>query len=298
VQVLAGILFVLLTVFGGYIVAGGKMGVILHALPCELLIIGGAVVGSFMISNPGAVCKKTLRDLKKAFKGPDWKRKDYIDLLTLMFEITKTIKQKGLLAIEAHIENAEESAIFKKYPHILHDHHVTSMICDTLRLITMSFEDPYQVDDMMSAELEKHHHEASAPSRAIVTAADGLPAIGIVAAVLGIIKTMASIDQPPIVLGAMIGSALVGTFLGVFLSYCFVGPLGQKLGAIYDEEGQFYRIIKDIINAHLRGNAPQISIEIARRNIPHHLQPTFYDLEAAINAQKEAEGASAAAPSA
>ncbi len=200
--------------------------------------------------------------------------------------LTKTIKSKGLLAIEAHIENPAESSIFTQFPKILSDHFATDFICDTLRMITMSLEDPYQVEDAMQRILDKHHHEALAPSGALQGLADALPAIGIVAAVLGIIKTMASIDKPPTILGQMIGGALVGTFLGVFLAYCLVGPMASKAKSFHEQDGQFYFIIRDIIIAHLKGNAPQVSVEIGRGSVPSKYQPTFFELEQSMTELK------------
>jgi len=276
---LIGIVFVYLMVFGGYMAAGGKMEVIFHALPYEMTMIGGASIGSFLIGNKGNVVKGALKDLGKVFKGTKWRKDDYKDLLCLMFLLTKTIKSKGLLAIEPHIENPAESSIFTQFPKILQDHFACDFICDTLRMITMSLEDPYQVEDAMQRLMDKHHHEALAPAGALQGMADGLPAIGIVAAVLGVIKTMASIDKPPTILGAMIGGALVGTFLGVFLAYTLVGPIATKAKAFHEQDGQFYMIIRDIIIAHLKGNAPQVSVEIGRGNVPTMYQPSFFELE-------------------
>jgi chemotaxis protein MotA len=277
-----GIVMVLVMVFGGYVAAGGKFAVILHALPYEMSMILGASIGAFMVGNKGDVAKGALKDIGKCFKGSKWGKTDYQDLLCLMFLVTKTMKSKGLLAIEPHIENPAESSIFTQFPKILADHFACDFICDTLRMITMSLEDPYQVEDAMQRLLDKHHHEALAPAEALQGMADGLPAIGIVAAVLGVIKTMASIDKPPTILGQMIGGALVGTFLGVFLAYCFVGPIASKVKAFQEQDGQFYMIIRDIIVAHLKGNAPQVSVEIGRGNVPTKYQPSFFELEQAM----------------
>lgn len=276
---IVGIIMVFVMVFGGYVAAGGKFGVIVHALPFELTMIMGASIGAFLISNKGDVAKGSLKDLGKCFKGSKWTKNDYKDLLSLLFLLTKTIKSKGLLAIEPHIENPAESSIFNQFPKILADHFATDFICDTLRMITMSLEDPYQIEDAMQRLLDKHHHEILAPGDALQNMADGLPAIGIVAAVLGVIKTMSSIDKPPTILGQMIGGALVGTFLGVFIAYCFVGPIATKVKAFHNQDGQFYMIIRDVIVSHLKGNAPQVSVEIGRGNVPTKYQPTFFELE-------------------
>jgi chemotaxis protein MotA len=232
-----------------------------------------------MLANKGSVIKATLKDLKKVFGGPKWKAQDYKELLALLFTILKLVRTKGMIALEQHIENPEQSPIFQQYPKIMHDHFAVEFICDTLRMITMSFEDPHQVEDMMDKQLEKHHHEIAAPQHAIQSMADGIPALGIVAAVLGVIKTMASISEPVEVLGGMIGGALVGTFLGVFLAYGFIGPMANKLGQIYDQDHLFYCIIRAVLVSHLQGNAPQVSVEIGRGNVPTLYQPSFQEME-------------------
>jgi chemotaxis protein MotA len=283
---IVGLIVVLVSVFGIYAMSGGKMDIILHALPHELGMIFGASVGAFLVANKGDVAKSAVGDVLRCFKGTKWSKQDYRDILTLMFIITKTIRTKGLLAIEEHIENPHQSAIFSQFPKICKDHFAVDFICDTLRMITMSLEDPYQIEDAMQRQLDKHHHEVLAGSGALQTMADGLPAIGIVAAVLGVIKTMASIDKPPTILGAMIGGALVGTFLGVFLAYCLVGPISSKVKSFHEQDGAFYLIIRDIIIAHLKGNAPQVSVEIGRGSIPSKYQPSFLDVEASLSEVK------------
>ena len=192
------------------------------------------------------------------------------------------MKSKGVIALESHIENPHESSIFNRYPKIGKDHFALDFICDTLRMMTMNLEDPHQVEDAMEKQLEKHHHEALAPAHALQQMADALPALGIVAAVLGVIKTMGSITEPPEILGGMIGGALVGTFLGVFLAYGLVGPMANRLKEIVDEEGAFYKIIQAVLVAHLHGNAAQISVEIGRGNVPGSSQPSFNELEQAL----------------
>ncbi|MFT3811360.1 MAG: flagellar motor stator protein MotA [Micropepsaceae bacterium] len=279
---IAGILVVFVMVFGGFVAAGGHFEVILHSLPFEMMMIGGAGLGAFLLSSSGTTAKATAGSFGKIFAGPKWKTQDYRDLLALLFAITKTIKTKGMIALEPHIENPQESAIFKKYPKILHDHFALDFICDTLRMMTMSLEDPHQVETAMEKQLEKHHHETSAPAHSMQALADGLPALGIVAAVLGIIKTMGAITEPPAVLGGMIGGALVGTFLGVFLAYGFVGPFAARLKACYDEEALFYHVIRDILVAHLHGNSAQVSVEIGRGSVPTTHQPSFMELEDAL----------------
>jgi chemotaxis protein MotA len=279
-----GIVLLFGLVFGSYMISGGNIGVILHALPHEMMAIGGAGVAAFLISNSMTTIKATGGGLGKVFKGPKWKASDYTDLLSLLFLLTKTMKSKGVIALESHIEKPEESAIFSRYPRIMKDHFAVDFICDTLRMMTMNLEDPHQVEDAMEKQLEKHHHESQQPSHALTALADALPALGIVAAVLGVIKTMGSITEPPAVLGEMIGSALVGTFLGVFLAYGIVGPIANRLKEVVDEDGAFYRIIQSVLVAHLHGNAAQISVEIGRGSVPSDAQPSFLELEEALGA--------------
>lgn len=280
---IVGLIFLFACVFGIYIVHGGSIEIVLHAAPAEIGTILGAAIAAMMIGNSGKVIKATLKDIGKVFKGSKWKGTDYRDLLCLMFQLCKLIKTKGIIAAEAHIEKPEESAIFQKYPKVTHDHFAIDLVTDTLRMMTMNFENPMHVEDHINRQLDKHHHESTKPADVMQGMADGLPALGIVAAVLGVIKTMASINQPPAVLGGMIGSALVGTFLGVFMAYGIAGPIASRLKQIYEEEHQFYFIIRDVLVAHLQGNAPQVSIEIGRGNVPTHLQPSFAELEEALN---------------
>lgn len=277
-----GIVLLFALVFGSYLMGGGKMDVILHAAPHELMAILGAGIAAFLISNSMTVIKATAGGFGKIFAGPKWKAGDYRDLLSLLFLLTKTMKSKGVIALESHIEKPHESSIFSRYPKISKDHFAVDFICDTLRMMTMNLEDPHQVEDAMEKQLEKHHHEALEPAHALQSMADALPALGIVAAVLGVIKTMGSITEPPAVLGGMIGGALVGTFLGVFMAYGLVGPMAARLQAVVNEDGAFYKIIQAVLVAHLHGNAAQISVEIGRGNVPSVHQPSFIELEEAL----------------
>ena len=278
-----GIVMLFGMVFGSFLLHGGKMATILYSLPYELMAILGAGVAAFLISNSLPVIKAAVGGFGKAFAGPKWKKQDYKDLLSLLFQLTKTMKSKGVVALESHIEKPKESAIFQKFPKIMKDHFAIDFICDTLRMMTMNLEDPHQVEDAMEKQLEKHHHEHLEAPHALQNLADGLPALGIVAAVLGIIKTMGSITEPPEILGGMIGGALVGTFLGVFLAYGLVGPFAARLKAIIDEEAAYYKIIQSVLVAHLHGNAAQISVEIGRGDIPSTAQPSFIEMEEALN---------------
>ncbi|HEU0066190.1 MAG TPA: flagellar motor stator protein MotA [Sphingomonas sp.] len=281
-----GLIVILACVFGSFIWSGGKMDIVLHALPHEMLAIGGAAIGAFIVSNSMLVVKQAGKGVVRSFKGSKWKDGDYKDLLTLLFELLSKFKKGGATAIEPHLDNPKESAIFSRYPRLIADHHLSDFMCDYLRMMTVSFEDPHQIAEAMEQDIEKHHHEELAPQHALQQMADGLPAIGIVAAVLGVIKTMGSIDQPTEVLGAMIGGALVGTFMGVLLAYCLVGPLAAKLLEIVDGDSKPFFIVKTAIVAHAQGLPTQVAIEIARRMTPSTKAPSFQQMEAALEEAK------------
>ncbi len=278
-----GVIFVM--VFGGYLLAGGSMGIILKSLPFELMMIGGAATGAFLIGNDMAGVKHTLKDVGKVFKGPRWHHQDYQDLLCLLFELIRLARQNPV-AIEEHIEAPAESAIFSKYPKIVADAEAIGMICDTMRSASMNYDDPHQVEEVLDKRMEANLHHALHSSHTLQTLADGLPALGIVAAVLGVIKTMGSIDQPPEILGKMIGGALVGTFLGVFLAYGLVGPFATKVKTVVEEDGHFYHLIREVLVANLHNHATNICIEVGRQNTPSHCRPSFSDLEDAMKAVK------------
>lgn len=281
-----GILMIFAMVFGGYLAAGGKLGIILKALPFELMMIGGAAIGAFLISNDMAAIKHTAKDIAKVFKGPKWKPEDYRDLLCLLFQLIRLARQNPV-AIEEHIEAPEESSIFSRYPKILTDKEAVALISDTIRSASMNYDDPHQVEEVLDKRMEAHMHHALHSSHALQTMADGLPALGIVAAVLGVIKTMAAIDQPPEILGKMIGGALVGTFLGVFLSYGLVGPFAGKVKAVVEEDSHFYQLIREVLIANLHNHATNICIEVGRQNTPAQNRPSFTELEEALKAVKQ-----------
>ena len=280
-----GILITLVMVFGGYLAAGGKIGIILKALPFEMMMIGGAAVGAFFLSNDMAAVKHTIKDVGKVFKGAKWKAQDFQDLLCLLYELIR-IARGNPMDLEAHIETPEESAVFAKYPRILADKSAVEMICDTMRAGSMNYDDPHQVEEVLEKRLEGKLHHALHSSHALQSMADGLPALGIVAAVLGVIKTMASIDQPPEVLGKMIGGALVGTFLGVFLAYALVGPFATKVKTVVEADHQFYTLIREVLVANLHNHAPDICVEVGRQNTPGEVRPSFADLNDALRGAK------------
>ncbi len=278
---IVGILITVVMVFGGYIFAGGKLAIILHSLPFELMMIGGAAVGAFVVSNDIPSIKRTLGDVGKVFKGPRWKPEDYRDLLCLLYELLR-IARVNPMDLEKHVEEPEASPVFARYPRIQADHDAVELICDTLRAGSMNYDDPHQVEEVLEKRLEANLQHAMHSTHALQSMADGLPALGIVAAVLGVIKTMGSIDQPPEVLGKMIGGALVGTFLGVFLAYGLVGPFAAKVKAAIAAEHQFYALIREVLVASLHNHAPDICVEVGRQNTPHELRPSFSDLAEAL----------------
>lgn len=281
-----GIVTIFVMVFGGYLAAGGKLGIILKALPFEFMMIGGAAVGAFLLSNSLSHAKHTLKDLGKVFKGPKWQPDDYKDMLCLLFELIR-ISKTSPAAIEEHIEAPDDSAVFQRYPKILKDAEAVNLICDTLRSASMNYDDPHQVEEVLEKRIEANLHHALHGSHALQSVADALPALGIVAAVLGVIKTMSSIDQPPEVLGKMIGGALVGTFLGVFLAYGLVGPFASRVKAVVEEDAHFYNLIREVLVANLYNHPPNICIEVGRQNTPSHCRPKFDDLETALKQLKQ-----------
>jgi chemotaxis protein MotA len=281
-----GFLIVIVCVFGSFIISGGKFEIILHALPHELMAIVGASVGAFIVANSFPTVKKALAGVTRSFKGGRWKAGDYRDLLTMLYGILSTFKKNGATALEPHLDDPEQSELFKPYPRLLQDRKLIEFICDYLRMMTVNFEDPHQLESAMEADIERHHHEEAGPQHALQIMADGLPAIGIVAAVLGVIKTMGSIDQPTEILGAMIGGALVGTFLGVLLSYCLVGPLAAKLNETIEADIKPFSIVKTAIVAYAQNVPVQVAIEIARRMTPSAYAPNFQQLETALDEAK------------
>ncbi|HVY16476.1 MAG TPA: flagellar motor stator protein MotA [Rhodopila sp.] len=281
-----GLVFLLLCVFGSYIVSGGSLGPLVEALPFEMWTIGGAAVGTCVMANSINDLKHLGGAMVKMLKGAAFRKGDYVDLLSLLFHLTKLASNKGVVAIEAHVEQPAESEIFQKFPKVLKNHHALTMICDYLRMFTMNADDPNQIEDLIMRELKKTLAEELHPSHMMQTMADALPALGIVAAVLGVVKTMSHIDQPPAVLGAMIGGALVGTFLGVLLAYGIAGPFSNRMRGVVEEEAKYLEVIRAVLVSHLHGNAPPVSVETGRKMVPSQHMPTFLELEEATDAIK------------
>ena len=278
---IGGLVFVLVCVFGSYLLSGGSMAPLIEALPFELLTIGGAAVGTFVMSNSMHDVKHTLGGFKKVLSGAAYKGSDYLELLSLLYFFVRLASTKGTMALEPHIEKPADSPAFAKFPKLLANHHVCDTICDYLRMVGMNADDPNQIEDLMGRELKKTLHEELHAAHAIQTMADGLPALGIVAAVLGVIKTMSHINEPPAVLGAMIGGALVGTFLGILLAYGMAGPVAARLKAVIEEEAKYFEVIRAVLVAHLHGNPPAVSVESGRKMAPNQFMPSFQELEQA-----------------
>jgi chemotaxis protein MotA len=269
-------------VFGVFIIHGGNISVILHALPWEMLTIGGATVGAFLANNQMKVIKKTLAGLGACFKGSKYTRDRYMELLALMYDILQKARKEGLMAIEKDVEEPESSEIFKKYPAVGSDHHVVEFITDYLRMMVSGNLNAHEIESLMDSEIETHHHEEHAAVAAIQRVAGGLPAFGIVAAVLGVVNTMGSVGQPPAVLGGMIGSALVGTFLGILLAYAFAEPLAGLLEQKVEEGSKEFQCIKTTLLASMQGYNPSTAIEFGRKVLYSTERPTFQELEAHV----------------
>ncbi|ONG46705.1 flagellar motor stator protein MotA [Pseudoroseomonas deserti] len=276
---IAGILGVFVAVFGGYLIAGGKMGVILHAIGPEMMIIGGSGFMTMLIGGDGALVAKTMKSFGKVFQGSQWKRKDFSDLLCLLYLLLRTHQKEGAAKLEKHIEKPENSPIFSRYARLTKEPALRGLVCDTMRTITLNNKDPHRVGEMMEGAIDKRHAENLKPAKAIQLMADAFPALGIVAAVLGVIKAMGAISESPEILGGMIGSALVGTFLGVFLSYGLIGPMAARLKAIVEEEKRMMDVARAVITSYLENLSPQICVEVGRQAIPSKLQPSFDQME-------------------
>ena len=275
-----GFVVLIAMVFGGFAFTGGDLGPVLHALPHEMLIIGGAAVGALIIGNSGRELKGMGGGFMKVLKGPKYKKQDYLDAIFLVSKLMKMLRAEGPIAREPQVEDPKSSSVFSEYPRLMKDHTLVNLIADTLRLIVVSSGtlDVHAVEEVMDNAIKTHHHEEQGPQATLQGLADALPALGIVAAVLGVVKTMGSIDKPPSILGGMIGSALVGTFLGILLAYGLVGPLAGRLQQVIDADAAIYHTVKQIIIASLHGHPQPLVIEAARSGIPHHNQPGFAEV--------------------
>jgi chemotaxis protein MotA len=281
-RLIAGTLIVFLCVFGSYAQMGGHLEVLWQ--PFEFVIILGAAIGAFVIGNVGPVLKAVPGIFAKLIKGPKYKQQCYLELLGMQFSLFKLAKSKGSMALEPHIENPSESSLFNAFPTFASNHHAVEFVCDYMRMVTLGVNNVYEIEVLMDEELETHHQEQERLVSAMQSLADGTPALGIVAAVLGVIKTMGAIKEPPEVLGHLIGGALVGTFFGVFVAYGFFGPMAQSLKSLFEAESKYYLSLKAGLLAHIGGQPPVMAIEFARKSLMSDVRPTFNEVEAATAA--------------
>ena len=269
-------------IFGTYILHGGNIQVVLKALPFELVTIFGAAIGAFLANNQMKVIKASIRGLLQCFKGSKFSKARYMELLALLFDILQKARKEGLMSIEKDVEEPQNSPLFQKYPTVGNDHHACEFITDYLRMMVSGNLNAHEIESLMDSEIETHHQEEHAAVAAIARLAGGLPAFGIVAAVLGVVNTMGSVGQAPAVLGGMIASALVGTFLGILLSYGFVEPLGGLLEQKVEDAGKEFQCIKTTLLASMQGYAPAVAIEFGRKVLFSGDRPSFVELEAHV----------------
>lgn len=282
--VIIGYIAVVLSVFGGFALAGGHLAALLQ--PIELLMIGGAATGAFFVGNTGKAIKATLKALPSLLKGSKYTKSLYMELMSMLFEILSKVRKEGLMSIEGDIDSPEESPIFSKYPAILSDHHIVEFITDYLRLMVSGNMDAFQIENLMDNEIETHHAEGEVPAHCIAKLGDGMPAFGIVAAVMGVVHTMESVGLPPAELGILIAHALVGTFLGILLAYGFVGPLSTLLEQKLHESSKMFQCVKVTLLASLNGYAPALAVEFGRKVLFSTERPSFSELEEHIKLAK------------
>ncbi|MFO1321564.1 MAG: flagellar motor stator protein MotA [Burkholderiales bacterium] len=282
--VIVGYIVILGAVIGGFIMAGGHVGSLIQ--PTELVMIGGAAAGAFVVTNTGKVIKATLGALPTVFKGSKFTKALYLELLSLLYDILAKVRKEGLMSIESDVESPEQSPIFSKYPMILSDHHAMEFLTDYLRIMVGGNLNAFEIENLMDVEIETHHHEGEAPAQAVARLGDGLPAFGIVAAVMGVVHTMESVGLPPAELGKLIAAALVGTFLGILLAYGFVGPLATLLEHKLNESTKMFQCMKVTLLASLNGYAPQVAVEFGRKVLYSTERPTFKELEEEVKNRK------------
>ncbi|WP_036168488.1 flagellar motor stator protein MotA [Massilia sp. 9096] len=282
--VIVGYIVVMASVFGGFAMAGGHLAALWQ--PLELVMIFGAAIGAFFVGNTPKAVKATMGALPTLFKGSKYTRDMYMELMSLLFDVLSKVRKEGLMSIEGDIESPEQSPVFSKYPLVLADHHIIEFIADYLRLMVSGNMDAFQIENLMDNEIETHHVEGHVPASCINKLADGLPAFGIVAAVMGVVHTMESVGAPPAELGMLIAHALVGTFLGILLAYGFVGPLGALLEQKLEESSKMFQTVKVTLLASLNGYAPALSVEFGRKVLYSTERPTFAELEDHIKKAK------------
>lgn len=285
-----GIVVVFGAVVAGYLMEKGQLLVLLQ--PAELIIIGGAAAGTVLIANPPQVLKQIAQGIAGVFGASKFTQQRYLDSLKMLYDLFQRARKEGLTAVEADIEEPEKSKIFTACPAILKDHHVRDFVCDTLRTATSGAVDPFDIDQMMELDMEVHHHESSLPVSALTTMADSLPGLGIVAAVLGVVITMGALGGPPEEIGHKVAAALVGTFLGILLCYGLMGPIASNMAKTADEERAYYHVLRVAMSSFIKGIAPVLAVEMARRATPGHVRPSFLELEKVVR-KKEPQATAA-----
>jgi chemotaxis protein MotA len=274
-----GLVVVFGAVVGGFLMEKGQLLVLVQ--PSEMVTIGGAALGTLLIANPLDIIKAMIAGVLGVLKGSPFTKARYLDTLKMMFEFLNKVRKEGLIAVEADVEKPAESEIFKKYPAFIKDHHAEAFVCDTLRMAITGGIEPFDMDQMMELDMEVHHHEATQPIAALTTVADALPGLGIVAAVLGVVITMGALSGPPEEIGKKVAAALVGTFLGILMCYGVVGPISANMTKIADAQNEYLHVLRVLMLSFLKGNAPLLAIEMARRAIPAHIRPSFSETEKA-----------------
>jgi chemotaxis protein MotA len=288
-----GIVVVFGAVIGGFLMEKGHIQVLVQ--PAELLILGGAALGTLLIANPIHIIKGIVAGLLGALKGSPFGKSRYLNTLKMMYQFLNKVRKEGLLSVENDVEKPKESAIFKSYPEFLNDHHACEFVCDTLRMAITGGVEPFDMDQMMELDMEVHHHHATMPVSALTTVADALPGLGIVAAVLGVVITMGALGGPPEAIGEKVAAALVGTFLGILMCYGVVGPLSSSMAKSSEEHNAYLHVLRVLLLSFLKGSAPMIAVEMARRAIPAHVRPSFDEMEKSCKASGPVAAASAAA---
>jgi len=288
-----GIVVVFGAVIGGFLMEKGHIQVLVQ--PAELLILGGAAIGTLLIANPIHIIKGIVAGLLGALKGSPFGKSRYLNTLKMMYQFLNKVRKEGLLSVENDVEKPKESAIFKSYPEFLNDHHACEFVCDTLRMAITGGVEPFDMDQMMELDMEVHHHHATMPVSALTTVADALPGLGIVAAVLGVVITMGALGGPPEAIGEKVAAALVGTFLGILMCYGVVGPLSSSMAKSSEEHNAYLHVLRVLLLSFLKGSAPMIAVEMARRAIPAHVRPSFDEMEKSCKASGPVAAASAAA---
>jgi len=284
--VIIGYVVALGCIFGAYIIHGGNMSVIIHAMPTEMMAILGGALGAFVVNNQPKTIKAVLANFGPLFKGSKYTKARYMELMAMLYEILQKVRKEGLMSIEKDVEDPHNSALFKKYPTVGHDHHVIEFVTDYLRMMVSGNLNAHEIESLMDNEIDTRHHEGQGAGAAVARLAGALPAFGIVAAVLGVVNTMGSVGQPPAILGGMIGSALVGTFLGILLAYGVVEPLGGLMEQKLDEGTKEFQVVKTVLLASMQGYAPQVAIEFGRKVLYSTERPTFAELENHVKGKK------------